>query len=237
MGFYDFRCAVSGISLRGADAVLVVLEPDGDQYRPVTLGVTGCYDRLGSIDNIKEDLNTALVTTYFRDRATAGDFVLNAQYAHDYGNPPRDIESLLGYFERNVSDSSERYPAATLFGRRLFSALVALPVWTALASAFAPDSRNPERWFKEVFRGSPAAEEMYQGHVPELTSHIGELFAVNSFLEARALAWSLPDGMQHYGAEMRQYLNEAQSAFHDVPAVLAALAQYAEEVDDLLHDE
>ena len=53
MGFYDFRCAVSGISLRGADAVLVVLEPDGDQYRPVTLGVTGCYDRLGSIETGK----------------------------------------------------------------------------------------------------------------------------------------------------------------------------------------
>lgn len=55
MGFYDFRCAVTGISLRGIDAVLVGLRPVGDRYRPLTLGIAGKYNRLGSIDRIEED--------------------------------------------------------------------------------------------------------------------------------------------------------------------------------------
>ena len=41
MGFHDFRCAITGVSLKGADAVAVALEPVDDGYRPIILGISG----------------------------------------------------------------------------------------------------------------------------------------------------------------------------------------------------
>ncbi|MEU2673828.1 hypothetical protein ABZ622_34185 [Streptomyces sp. NPDC007164] len=239
MGFYDFRCAVTGISLRGTDAVLVGLRPVGDRYRPLTLGIVGEYNRLGSIDRIAEDPHTDLVAEYFHRRARAGDFVMDPGYADNYGNPPRDIECLLAYFERNVSDSSEEHPAATLFGRRVFSTLVARPVWTALASAFAPGGGTCETWYQEIFAESPEAGEMYRGLTGELARHIEELSAVDGFLDSRGLAWPIPCddiGGQHFGPEIREYLDAARSDFRDVPAVLEALTDYEQRVGDLLDD-
>lgn len=240
MGFYDLRCAVTGISLRGTDAVAVGLMAAEDAYRPVTLGITGCYNRLGSIDGIEEDLNTDLVFAYFSRSARSGDFVMDAEYADAYGDPPRDIEALLGYFERNVSDSSEECPAATLSGRRVFSALVARPVWNALADAFAPAGGTPETWYGEVFGDAPEPEETYRGRHAELVPHIRALTAVNRFLGARGTGWSLPDdgetGGQHFGSEMREFLDAARACFQNVPSVLGALDAYAGGVGELLED-
>ncbi|WP_329203623.1 hypothetical protein [Streptomyces sp. NBC_01435] len=240
MGFYDLRCAVTGISLRGTDAVAVGLMATEGGYRPVTLGITGCYNRLGSIDCIEEDLNTDLVFAYFSRSARSGDFILDTEYADAYGDPPQDIEALLSYFERNVSDSSEECPAATLSGRRVFSALVARPAWNALADAFAPADGTPEAWCGEVFGDAPEPEEMYRGRRAELVPHIRALTAVNRFLGARGTGWNLPDddeiGSQHFGSEMREFLDGARARLQDVPSALGALDVYAEEVDELLED-
>src|SRR5262245_57016161 len=105
---------VTGVSLKGIGAVLVGLQPVGRGYRPITLGIAGNYNRYGSIDGIEEDLGTELVLAYFADRVRDGAFVLDPSYVDDYGKPPHDIECLLAYFERNLSDSSDDYPAAAL---------------------------------------------------------------------------------------------------------------------------
>ena len=240
MGLFDYRCAVTGVSLRGADAVLVGLESLGDTesevYRPCTLGIAGTYDRLGSIEDVTEGLHTELVTAYFHERAQAGDLVLSPLYESEFGNPPRDLEALLGYLERNVNDSSEENPAAALHGKRVFSAFVARPVWTAVASAYAPKEGSPETWFTEVFAVSRAAAQTYRGRAAELSNPIRELAAVDGFLRSRGRGWSVPEGEQHFGSEMRECLEKARSEFADVPAVLAALTQYAADLHDLLHD-
>ncbi|MFI8438694.1 hypothetical protein ACIGJO_34190 [Streptomyces sp. NPDC079020] len=241
MGLYDFRCAVTGISLRGTDAVAVGLVAGEGGYRPVTLGITGNYNRLGSIDGIKRDPNTDLVLEYFCRCAWSGDFVMAEEYADAYGDPPHGIDSLLSYFERNVSDSSEERPAATLYGRRVFSVLVARPVWNALADEFAPAGDAPEVWFREVFGDAREPEELYRGGLAEVVRDIRALAAVNGFLGARGMGWSLPDedeiGGQHYGPEMRQFLSEARRRFQDVPSVLRALDGYAEAAGELLEDD
>lgn len=239
MGFYDFNCAVTGVSLKGVDAVLVGLcESDGG-LRPVTLGVAGSYNRLGSVDGIAEDLNTELVFRWFTDRVADGRFVLNPAYANDYGNPPTDLEALLSYLERNVSDSSEERPAAALDGRRVFSALVAAPVWAALAGDAASDE-SPDALFKQVFEGVPTATEMYGDRISELSRHIRELYAVDSHLRARGRSWApQPDddiGDQHYGQEMRGFLESARRDLGGNPTIRAALDRYAAEVADLLHE-
>ncbi|MCX4964026.1 hypothetical protein OHA98_04165 [Streptomyces sp. NBC_00654] len=242
MGFYDSRCAVTGISLRGTDAVAVGLMANEGGYRPVTLGITGNYNRLGSIDGIERDRNSDSVFEYFCRRAWSGDFVMAKQYADAYGDPPHDIDSLLSYFERNVSDSSEERPAATLYGRRVFSVLIARPVWNALAAGeFAPGGDAPEVWFTEVFGDAREPGELYRGCLAEVARDIRALAAVNGFLGARGTGWSLPDedeiGGQHYAPEMREYLSEARTGFQDVPSVLRALDVYAEAAGELLEDD
>ena len=237
MGFYDFNCTVTGVSLKGVGAVLVGLRETDGGLRPVTLGVAGSYNRLGSIDGIKEDLNTELVLRYFTDRVADGRFVLNSAYANDYGNPPAGLEALLNYLERNVSESSEERPAAALDGRRVFSALVAAPVWAALATDAAADD-PPEALFKRVFEGVPTATEMYGERISELSRHVRELYAVDSHLRARGRPWALqPDdeiGDQHYGREMRGFLASARRDLGRDPAIRSALDRYAAEVADLL---
>jgi hypothetical protein len=55
MGFYDCRCMITRISLRGARAVLVpiiLLSQSENRYAPFGLGIKGTYNRLGSIDMI-----------------------------------------------------------------------------------------------------------------------------------------------------------------------------------------
>ncbi|MEU4781825.1 hypothetical protein [Micromonospora sp. NPDC023633] len=239
MGFYDFNCAVTGVSLKGVDAVLVGLREAGGGLRPVTLGIAGHYNRLGSVDGIAEDLNTELVFRYFTDRAADGRFALDPAYADDLGNPPADLEALLNYLERNVSESSEQRPAAALDGRRVFSALVAAPVWAALAMRAATDD-PPEALFGRVFEGVPTATGIYGDRICELSRHVRELHAVDSHLRACGRPWApQPDdeiGAQHYGQEMRGFLESARRDFGEDATIRAALDRYAAAVAHLLRD-
>src|SRR5687768_14655439 len=124
MGLYDTRCAVTGISLFTADAVMVALDRDGAGYRPITLGVAGGYSGYGTIEEIAEDRNTELIMAYCLDRARDGDMVFDDDYRRDFGIPPRDIERLLCYFERNFCDSSDDRPALALHGRPIVYCMI-----------------------------------------------------------------------------------------------------------------
>lgn len=225
MGFYDFRCMVSGVSLKGFDAVLVVLRPlAGSGYAPITLGIKGNYNRFGSIDFIEEDRHTDLVVAYFTERVHDGRLVLDPDYEGSYGKPPNDIENLLNYFERNVSDSTDECPAAALDGRRLFSALIARPVWDALAALPAPRVSFPSPF-----------DDIYGHHLPALAEHLRELLAVNAFVISHGLSWRPLDeegiGEQHFAEEMEAFLASARLTFAGTPVMLAALDIYAEELD------
>src|SRR3954454_24268286 len=112
MGFYDQRCAVSGVSLRGSRSVLVLLGRMGVAHFPIALPIEGQYNRLGSIDMIDEDENTALIHAHFTARYEAGDLVLGEGYAEE---GIENIENLLGVFERNVTMGEH---AAMLRGRQ-----------------------------------------------------------------------------------------------------------------------
>lgn len=224
MGFYDFRCMISGVSLKGCDAVLVVLCPEaGRGYAPITLGIKGSYNRFGSIDFIEEGLDTDLVLAYFTDRVGDGRLHLDPDHEDSYGKPPNDIEALLNYFERNVSDSSEEHPAAALDGKRLFSALIARPIWEALATLPTPDATFPAP-FNDIYGHHLAAA---------LARHHRELLAVNDFTKSQDIAWAPQQeehiGEQHYAEEIMALLGTARQTFANTPVMLAALDIYAED--------
>jgi hypothetical protein len=73
MGFYDYRCSLTGISLKTCDAVLLPLANEAGKFHPVTLGIKGCYNRLGSIDMIEENENTACILGFFLEGLESGE--------------------------------------------------------------------------------------------------------------------------------------------------------------------
>src|SRR5262245_5127252 len=130
MGFYDCRCMVTGVSLKGVDASLVLLNKSADQYRPFALAIRGNYNRLGSIDGIKEDANSRLVLGYFLNALGAGSFTVDEQYLRLCECfPIRTIEQLLQGFERNMNDGPGH---AVLDGQSVEFALIVQAVWDGI---------------------------------------------------------------------------------------------------------
>jgi hypothetical protein len=235
MGFYDARCMVSGVSLKGTDAALILLEQAGDAYRPIALAITGNYNRLGCIDGIDEDDNTDLILEYFLAGLRSGEFVA-VEYPQENGfTPIEGIENLLNCFERNIND----FPtSAVLGGRPIVFALICRAVWTALARSGPTSEAAPEQLFAQLFNSVPVAEEMYREKLSGVTRHLRELSAVADFMGRSGLVWRQADDVsQHYREEIRQYLDEARQSFRDSPVILDALKDYQDEVSDLLTDD
>lgn len=234
MGSYDMLCAITGINLRAVDAVVVGLDRDGDGHRPVTLGIAGAHNGYGYIGDVIEDRNTELVMAYCLDRARDGQMVFDRDYKRNFGVPPRDIEGLLGYFERNFADAPEDRPALALHGRPIVYCIASKLVWDAVAAAFAPEQGTAEVRFKELFGDSPIATAIYRPALADVAGHIRDMYAVDTFLRAHGIAWSTPDidvhGAVYSDEETQEFLSEARSRFADVPAILGALDRYAEEL-------
>jgi hypothetical protein len=231
MGLYDYRCMVSGVSLKGSDAALVLLEQAGAAFAPMALAITGNYNRLGAIDGIREDANTALVLDFFLAKLASGELVI------DEGEAPEgigDIEALLQLIERCVTMDSS---AAVLNGQRLLYALICRPVWGALVRAAPPTDTPAGALLQELFAEGSVGREIYKGSLSRLTRQLKELAAVSRFLAQRGIAWKPPeDPEQHYSEEMCQFLAEAKRTFHDVPALLQGLRAYEKKAGDLLDD-
>jgi hypothetical protein len=236
MGFYDCRCMATGVSLKGADAALVLLQQSADQYVPLALAIKGNYNRLGSIDGIDEDANTRLVLRFFLESLRSGAFTVDEDYLRGHRCfPIRTIEDLLQGFERNMNDGAGH---AALNGQSVVFALIARAVWDTLAQA-APQPAEPvPALFQRQFKASQVASGIYAGSLGEVSGHLRELAAVNSFLTNRALPWRPSEAAgQDYPEEMREYLDEARRAYSDSPTILAALRRYEHEVGNLLKDE
>ena len=232
VGFYDCRCLATGVSLKGSDAALVLLQQTGAGHRPIALAITGAYDRLGAIDNIDEDDNTELVLAYFLAKLRSGEFAVDEDYFRAAGRYPINaLEQLLWGFERNINDNGT---AAVLHGRPVVFALICRKVWDAVARCGAPAGSDTAR-FGKVFNDVPVADEIYRGSLTKVSRQLRALSAVSDFLAARGIGWKAPDDpSQHYSDEMREYLAEARHTFRDSEVVLAALKAYEREVGDLL---
>jgi hypothetical protein len=236
MGLYDARCMITGVSLKGSQAALVLLQQVEAAYQPIALAITGQYDRLGSIDMIDEDENTEIILQYFLDQLAANTFVADAEYLRSHeAYPIETTEQLLRGFERNMNDHSE---GAVLHGKPVVYALIAAAVWDAIAKSAKPPSRDDRAAIWELFGGGPVAREIYSTFLADdLSGHIRAFAGVSTFLTARGIPWTPPDDFsQHYCDEMMQYFEQARATFHDSPAVLKGLQAYRREIADLLED-
>jgi hypothetical protein len=236
MGMYDCRCMVTGVSLKGSDASLVLLQQSDQGFVPIALAVHGTYNRLGSIDGIKNEHNARIILDYFQKEITDGEFVVNAEYFQGMDcYPIEELEHLLACFERNINDL---HTAAVLNGTPVVFALIYKEVWQAIATDGLPVDDKLEDLFEQVFADNAVAAGLYEKQVPKVAQPLREMAAICAFLSARGIAWHPADHPgQDYGEEMRQYLEEARTTFSDSPVILGALDDYEEEVADLLQDD
>ena len=140
MGFFDFRCSISGLSLRAAHAVHVALiEAEPGRWLPLSLPITGSYDRLGSIDGFVPDFRSELFVRGFARMARAGraDSTAASEEFTSFTRGPT-IERLLHLFER-VNTMSRWSPMPfTLDGCALRQALFDARCFAALTAATRP---------------------------------------------------------------------------------------------------
>src|SRR6266542_4677180 len=226
MGFYDYRCMATGVSLKGASTALVLLGRTASGPHPLTLAITGQYNRLGAIDGIQEDDNTRLILTYFLGKLGKGELVLDEERRIE------DIEQLLGLVERCVTMDQD---AVVLDGSRVLFALICRAVWDAIARAGGATDEPNTALFERLFQDVPVARDIYRGNLTKVSRPLRELAAVHDFFTGRGIGWRPPeDPEQHYADEMRRYLRAARRTFRDCPAVLKGLDAYEQEVRDLL---
>lgn len=236
MGFYDCRCMATGVSLKGADAALVLLQQAPGEYVPISLAIKGNYNRLGSIDGIEEDANTRLVLRFFLEGLRSRAFTVEEEYLAEHGCfPIRTIEDLLQGFERNMNDG----PGHTvLHWKPVVFGLIARAVWDTIAQAAPPAAEPVSAVFERLFTASSVGASIYDGSLTEVTGHIGEVAAVDTFLASRGLHWQPSEATgQDYPEEMRQYLGEARRTFSDSATIMEALRRYEGEVGELLEDD
>jgi hypothetical protein len=236
MGLYDCRCMITGVSLKGAGAALVPLQASGDDHGAIALAIKGNFNRLGSIDGIKEDANTKLVLRFFLDGLQTGAFIVDEEYVRAREcYPIATIEALLQAFERNMNDHSR---AAVLGQHPVVFALISRSVWDTIARSSSVPQAPAIAELHELFEACSVPELIYSGSFAELSGQFAEFASVRAFLRGRGLAWKPADDPgQDYAEDMRKYLAEATQAFSDSPVILAGLQAYEHEVRDLLHDD
>jgi hypothetical protein len=251
VGFYDATCLITGVNLGSShDAAVVLLHrTPGGQYSPISLGIHGTYDGFGSIDGVTVDLNAALLTRFFSDAHRAGRFQAHDETHVDDPNwfdPDIDIESLLFLVERTVScsdlyDDGSPYPPSTVLdGDPVVFAMIAQPVWDAIAS----QNRSPRTNLPAVAFGPgvDVAADIYGEHLDQLVEPLRQFAAVSDFIATRPLLrWVPPNdpvqrfprgsGIQFSAEEGRRFVEDARREYRGAAAIQSALDTYVRNVD------
>ena len=213
----------TGVSLKGATAALVLLHHGAGRYTPTALAIKGNYDRLGSIDGIKEDANTRLVLRFFSEGLRSGTFRVDEEsLAADGCFPIRTVEQLLHGFERNMNDGSGY---AVLHGHPVVFAVVALAVWDTIARAAPPPVEPLSAQFQRLFGPCSVATEIYAGSLGEAVRAHRRAGRDRFVPEQPMGAARLADGGRGEGLTPRRCdstLDEARRTFADSAAIMAA---------------
>jgi len=198
LGFFDFRCPISNLSLRAARAVHIpLIELTAGRWSPVGLPLVGTYDRLGSIDGFVADFRVELLVAGFARMAAAGriDARGAAQEFAEFTASP-SAERLLRLFERT---NTMRVPF-TLDGKMLRQVLIHAEVFADLAStARLPHAPDAKSLAAQLARAeiAPQARELLEPivHASDEVRHdaavaLTQLKDLTSWLAAHGKRWS-----------------------------------------------
>jgi hypothetical protein len=244
MGFFECTCTLTGVSLIG-DATCVLLRLCDDGFAPITLPLTGDYNRLGAIDGVAENPNSQLIVDYFAEHLRTGRFVAVDETTVNETVWPAPspeyrsvIDGLVGLVERNTTVwhvlRMGNAPMVAFDGDPIVLSLISQPVWDAIVAGSTTPGGSLEALFDKVFHRDSIAQGIYHQHLPEVAMQLRELAIVDAFLDTHGRSWTPPgDYGQHWREEILSYLERAREAYRDVPVVLDGLDGYAAEIAQL----
>ncbi|MBL8914214.1 MAG: hypothetical protein JNM17_26150 [Archangium sp.] len=236
MGFYDYRCHATGLSLRAEKAaVVLLLEETKGVWVPASLPLFGTYNRLGTIDSVQADFHTQLVDEAFRASVESKRIAMKGEAAGDWKRPPKDfydrplsgIDQVLHTIERATTLGSQDLK---LQGRALNHVLLHAGFLKAgLAALAGPDPDvNTQTLLERAFPSEPA--RWFLRALPELTTvrpqaraALEAFRAWCQFIEPRVPWAPSRDAGQHGSRETMDGFATARSRFADVPWAMAAL--------------
>lgn len=239
VGFFDFRCPISGLSLRGQSAVhIALIEAAPERWAPLSLPTKGAYDRLGSVDFITPDELTATLVTGFARMARAGRVDASGEprrYA-EFTSAPQ-LERLLKLFAQVNTDSMYAPPTTfTLDGRALRQVLLHAGVVAALAPVAAPAGPPTYEELEEQLGRAPLApqgRELYEELViaddpARLRAGVAlaQLGALDRRLAAGGWRWSPAAQTGQYDCEVDlEFAREARARTGDFPELRELIAR------------
>lgn len=194
MGFYDLRCALTGLSLKGQSCDVLLLRRHGGALVPVWGAITGRYNRVGSIDDPPPraaelaHLRAALAT-----HAAGGRLV-------ETGDAPAPGEPFFERFEPNRH-------LVQLDGEPLVMTLVHHRIAAYLVRELGDGSAPPDR---ELFaRAFPTMEPIAPYAELGLGRGLTRLLAVRRWLGAEP--FPLPSGgEQHTSDDVARSVRDAK---------------------------
>lgn len=229
MGLFDFRCHVSGLSLRASPAALIpVLEHTPGRWLPLVWPLIGRYDRGGSIDGLLPDFRTDLFVAGFNH-------LLRADRIDARGEPGElasfkrrpTVETLLHLFERVNTMSQFGAVPFTLDGNQLRQLLLHADVFAAIAPAAAPTAPPTYEQLEQQLADAPLApqgRELLQEVIiagddvrGRASLALAQLTALARWLDAHGKDWTPRNDSGQYFAE--QDLQFARAARRDLSGV------------------
>lgn len=225
MGFYDYRCMVTGVSLLGAKTALFILRRGPEGFEPVALPIFGSYDRGGGVDGIEDDFTSRRLPVVFNELVSAGGIVVDWERIGESPEPFRDAETLVRLLDRNCIEGDNE--GITCEGAAISYSLVSAPIVRALFAS--PTAHHVAEPMTVVVSALEPAPTLYPATSPdEVMKATAALSRMRSWLRTRKLVWSPPsDPSQHDDEETGQYYADALKRFADDLVVLAGLRAYA----------
>jgi hypothetical protein len=224
MGYFDYRCMISGLSLRSSRTALVLLEKLDNNYVPIGFPIFGQYNRLGAIDMILEDENANHILNFFQSRIKSGDININWQDIYWQGEPLSEIGNigqLLAAVERGVT---MQYDCVTFKGRRIIYSLIDYKIWDGL-TFFEFENRMSGLVLSDTWK------EIYKQQIPFYGNYIFEFKNVNDFLNKHNIKWVPPNNSGQYSEEEENdFLRQTKSKFIDEPLVMDGVSAYEKEL-------
>lgn len=225
MGLFDYRCMISGLSLKSSKTTLILLEKAGDNYLPIALPVFGQYNRLGAIDMIEENKNTKDILTFFQSKINSGEIKVDWEEVYWQGEFLKKIENIEQLFTAIERSVTMEYDCVTLNKQRIEYSLINTRIWNEIV-CFDFENKEPNlipsKTWKEIYN-QPNSDYDYLEH---------QFKKAQNFLNKHNLKWTPPnDSGQHYDEEVNDYLEQAKSKFIDEPLMMNGILAYEKELD------
>lgn len=234
----DFRCGLTGVSLLGAEAALVLIQKTGEIWHLSSLPLFGRYEGAGTLTEVSEGPNADLLLAFFKSAHASGQVVVDFEKMGLSEQPLDDLEmwlSLLACSQVGNHDAC-RYLEQPL-GFCLFSAHV-------LAQLMGGEPEEPIGLSLEALPtavlGPGFGPHVYQGlssrslktRCKFALSFLG-LLAAKQEMERREVALLPPGpGIFEDETEPARYLAEALVAFASSVELVEALEDYAGQFSD-----